>query len=125
MLRHAESLSDADIYLAQKKHIEEQRLLLAEPDLIAPMVGSVVQLLREELNRLDAAYSANHKEGLLRLEKDNNWVQLEPEQKNNQLAEQLLTLKHRPEIRVQTTEDILATLNKVPLSSLRDRVIAS
>ncbi len=124
LLRHAESLSDADIYLAQKKHIEEQRLLLAEPDLIAPMVGSVVQLLREELNRLDAAYSAKHKEGLLRLEKDNNWVQLEPEQKNNQLAEQLLTLKHRPEIRVQTTEDILSTLNKVPLSSLRDRVIA-
>lgn len=124
LLRHAESLSDADIYLAQKKHIEEQRLLLAEPDLIAPMVSSVVQLLREELNRLDAAYSAKHKEGLLRLEKDNNWVQLEPEQKNNQLAEQLLTLKHRPEIRVQTTEDILSTLNKVPLSSLRDRVIA-
>lgn len=124
LLRHAENLPDADVYIAQKTHIEEKRLLLAEPDLIAPMISSVVQLLREELNRLDSAYSQKHEEGMVRLEKDNNWIQLEPEQKNNLLADQLLTLKHRPEIRVQTTEDILSTLNKVGLSSLRDRVIA-
>lgn len=124
LLRHAENLPDAEVYIAQKKNIEGQRFLLAEPDFITPMVSSVVQLLREELNRLDTAYSEKHEEGMLRLGKDNNWIQLEPEQKNNLLGEQLLTLKHRPEIRVQTTEDILATLNKFGLSSLRDRVIA-
>lgn len=124
LLKHAESLSDAEVYIAQKAHIEENRQLLAEPDLITPIVSSVVQLLREELNRLDAEYSQKHEEGMASLGKDNNWIQLEPEQKNNLLAEQLLTLKHRPEIRVQTTEDILSTLNKFGLSSLRDRVIA-
>ena len=124
LLGYAENLPDAEVYIAQKKNIEDQRFLLAEPDFITPMVSSVVQLLREELNRLDAAYSEKHEEGMLRLGKDNNWIQLEPEQKNNLLGEQLLTLKHRPEIRVQTTEDILATLNKFGLSSLRDRVIA-
>ncbi len=124
LLRHAENLPDAEVYIAQKNNIEDQRFLLAEPDFITPMVSSVVQLLREELNRLDATYSEKHEEGMLRLEKDNNWIQLEPEQKNNLLSEQLLTLKHRPEIRVQTTEDILTTLNKYGLSSLRDRVIA-
>ena len=49
---------------------------------------------------------------------------LEPEQRNGLLAPQNLTLSQRPEIKVQTDADIITTLSKVSLSSLRDRVVA-
>ena len=124
LLRHTVGLPDAEVYLTQAKQIEEQRLLLAEPDQITPLVNTVVQLLREELNTLDGHYSTQHKEGLKRLSQDSNWQQLEPEQKNNLLSDQLLMNNQWPDIKVQTTEDVLVTLEKISISHLKDRVVA-
>ena len=59
-----------------------------------------------------------------RLRNDANWKQLEPEQRNELLSEQMLTEGSRPKINVETTEDILKTLNQFSLSMLADRVAA-
>ncbi|MBA7549393.1 hypothetical protein ES705_41874 [subsurface metagenome] len=124
LLQYADILPDAAVYLAQVKHIKEQRLLLEEPDMAAPIVSSLTQLLRNELNMLDEEYNAKHKQGMSLLENDENWQQLEPEQRYALLDEQLLRNDQRPKINVQTTDDILATLSVTSLHNLRDRVVA-
>ena len=58
------------------------------------------------------------------LNSDPNWAKLEPEQRHDLLAAQRLTLADAPNIKVQTTQDVLATLQHHPLSALADRVAA-
>lgn len=121
---HAASVKEAEFILAQVKTIEQQRQLLEEPDLITPLISNLTQLLRDELNRLDKAYQSGHDQGMERLNDDSNWQQLEPEQRNQLLSEQKLTLADRPKVEVQNTEDVLSTLNACALSMFIDRVAA-
>jgi len=109
--------------MAQIKTIEEQRQLLQEPDLITPLVSNISQLLREALNNHQQQYDQRHQEGIKRLEQDDNWQQLEPEQRNQLLSNQRLTLSDRPEINLASTETILNTLDRASLTVLADRVI--
>ena len=124
LLKYVKGLKDTDVYMAQSKNISAQRLLLSEPDQIAPLSANVAQLLRDALNQLDAQYLARHQEGMEQLRNDANWKQLEPEQRNELLSEQMLTEGSRPKINVETTEDILKTLNQFSLSMFADRVAA-
>jgi hypothetical protein len=124
LAQHARSLQDIDALMVQITTIEEQRQLLLDPDAITPLLSNITQLLRNELNRLQQEYENRHKRGMQRLEQDENWQQLEPEQRNQLLSEQKLTLSDQPEFNLASTETILATLDKQPLSSLTDRVIA-
>jgi len=124
LLKHVKGLKDNDVYMAQAKNISEQRLLLSEPDQIAPLSATVAQLLRDALNQMDAQYLACHQQGMERLRNDANWKQLEPEQRNELLSEQMLTEGSRPKINVETTDDILKTLDRFSLSMLADRVAA-
>jgi hypothetical protein len=59
-----------------------------------------------------------------RLVKDANWQELTPEQKNELLSEQNLTESDKPDIHVETTEDILKTLRKYPFAMIKDRIVA-
>ena len=121
---HASGLREAEVILAQVKTIEQQRQLLEDPDLVAPLITNLTQLLRDELNKLDSEYNTCHEEGMLRLAADSNWQQLEPEQRNQLLSEQRLTLSDRPTVAVQSTSDVLATLDHCSLSMFTDRVAA-
>jgi hypothetical protein len=124
VMGYAKGIQDAEVILAQVKNIEKQRQLLEEPDLISPLVANLTQLLREELNRLDKEYQSRHNEGMARLKADTNWQQLDPEQRNSLLAEHKLTLANAPKINVASTEEIVATLERITLSALTDRVAA-
>jgi hypothetical protein len=124
LMRHATGMPDAEVILAQVKHIEHQRQLLEEPDSIAPLVANLTQLLRDALNRLDTAYQAQHTNGMTRLQGDANWQQLEPEQRYQLMSAQHLHEAARPKVAVQTTDDVLATLDTVSLAMFADRVAA-
>ena len=117
-------IQDAEVILSQVKHIEEHRQLLEEPDLIAPLVANLTQLLRDELNRLDQEYQARHEQGLKRLADDSNWQQLEPEQRYQLMSAQFLHESARPKVDVQSTSDVLTTLDNCALSMFADRVAA-
>ncbi|KAF1075925.1 BREX system P-loop protein BrxC [Halodesulfovibrio sp. MK-HDV] len=121
---HASTLNEFEVISAQIETIEEHRQLLEDPDLIAPLTANLAQLLREKLNKLNEEYSKVHEEGIERLHNDINWQQLEPEQRHSILAEQSLHGKAQPSVAVQSTEDILATLDKYTLTSFADRVAA-
>ncbi|MDD2467996.1 MAG: BREX system P-loop protein BrxC [Desulfobulbus sp.] len=124
LMSHATGLQGAEIFHSQMKTIEQQRQLLESPDLVAPLVANLTQLLREQLNQLKISYESSHKQGMSRLQADTNWLQLEPEQRNELLSEQYLTKASMADIQVATTQEILATLEKVTLSALADRVAA-
>lgn len=124
LLSQANELSGAEVLVAQVTHIEQQRQLLEEPDPITPLAANLTQLLREELNRLHSDYQARHQKGMMRLAADTNWQQLEPEQRNSLLATQKLTLSDAPKVQVANTEEVLATLDRLSLSSFTDRVAA-
>ena len=121
---HAAGIQDAEVIIAQVKTIEQQRQLLEEPDLVSPLIANLTQLLRDELNRLDKAYQSGHEQGMERLQEDSNWQQLEPEQRNQLLSEQKLTLVDRPKVEVQKTTDVLTTLDQCALTMFGDRVAA-
>lgn len=124
LIAQLDGLADADVLVAQVKHIEQQRQLLEEPDPIKPLVASLTQLLREELNRLHTDYQARHQNGMARLDADTNWQQLEPEQRNSLLTTQKLTLSDVPKVQVANTEEVLTTVDRLSLSSFADRVAA-
>ena len=124
LLAHALELKDGDVFEAQVQKIEEQRLLLSDPDPVSPLISNISQTLRDALNNLDTQYQKDHENGMNRLRNDINWQQLEPEQRNELLSAQMLTNTAKPQIDVQTTEKVLRTLEKFPLSMLIDRVAA-
>jgi len=124
LFTHGQSVAGVEVLGAQARHIEEQRQLLEEPDQVPLLLSNLAQLLRDKLNTLHAAYSEQHQQGMNRLELDSNWQQLEPEQRNNLLAEQKLTLAHAPHVQVATVDEVLATLGQLSLSAFADRVAA-
>lgn len=124
LLAQVNGLSGADVLVVQVTHIEQQRQLLEAPDLITPLVASLTQLLREELNCLHTDYQARHQKGMTRLDADSNWQQLEPEQRNSLLATQKLKLADAPKVQLANTEEVLITLDRLSLSSFTDRVAA-
>ena len=124
LMAHAAGIQDAEVIQAQIEAIEQHRQLLEEPDPVAPLVADLTQMLRNELNQLDREYESRHQQGLKRLQEDPNWQQLEPGQRNQLLERQRLTLKDRPEVKVQSTTDVLATLDNCALSMFADRVAA-
>lgn len=121
---HANSLDGAEVLQTQVDQINEQRLLLAEPDLIAPLTSSYTQLLREELNALKKAYDEAHETGMMRLSDDCNWQQLEQEQRHHFLAEQKLAAADKPEIEVGSSDAIEKTLASISIGLLRERIAA-
>jgi len=124
LMTHASGLQDAEVILAQVKTIEQQRQLLEEPDLVGPLIANLTQLLRDELNKLDGEYASRHAEGLKRLADDSNWQQLEPEQRYQLMSAQFLHESARPKVEVQSTSDVLTTLDNCALSMFADRVAA-
>ena len=124
LMDHATGIQGTEVIFAQVKTIEQQRHLLEEPDPVAPLVTNLTQLLRDELNYLDNEYTSQHEFGMKRLAEDTNWQQLEPEQRNQLLSDQKLTLAYQPKVEVQTTTDVLNTLKKWALSMFVDRVAA-
>lgn len=124
LLKHAEQLKDIEVYQSRAGDIERKRLLLADPDPVAPIIEGLAQNLREILNGVNKKYAADHETGMERLRKDPNWAELDPDQRRELMTEQHLTENDRIEIDVGTTDAMLAALEKTPLSSLYDRLAA-
>lgn len=124
LMLHAQSLEDADIFAAQVQQVKAHRLLLDEPNPVAPLASGLTQLLRDQLKALDARYNELHAGGMQRLESDGNWQKLEPEQRHQLLLDQKLILADRPVVRLASTEEVLATLDSVNIAMFADRVAA-
>lgn len=121
---HAHNLDDADVICAQVQTIETQRQLLGDPDPITPLVNNLTQMLRSELNDLKQQYDAQWDAGEEKLNNDENWQQLEEEQRYQLRREQQLIEASKPKVDVEDTDSILQTLDRLPLAAFQDRVAA-
>jgi hypothetical protein len=121
---HYHGIGGSEIIEAQIQTIESERLLLQEPDPVSPLLASLTQLLREELNHLNAEYTNEYQAGLQKLEQDDNWRRLEPEQRHEFLKKNTLLDRMRPTVNVETPQDVLMTLNAMSLNAFKDRLAA-
>ncbi len=117
-------LRDLEIIQSQVGQIEEQRLLLTDPDPVSPMLSALSQSFREELNRLKQEYETTFNAGMENLARDANWQALEPEQQDEILKANLLDEESRISLKLSDPKAIIDTLKKYPLSSIKDRIAA-
>ena len=121
---HARSLPDAEPLLAQLDQIREHRSLLDDPDPVQPLLTNLTQQFRDTFNALQQRYEAEHAGGMQRLEADDNWQQLSPEQRHDLLAAKRLTAHEAPRISLGSTQEVLDTLSHVRPDALADRIAA-
>ena len=121
---HARSLPDAEPLLAQVSQIREHRSLLDDPDPVQPLLANLTQQFREAFNALQERYEAEHAAGMQKLEADDNWQRLSPDQRHDLLAAKRLTAHDAPEITLGVTDQVLETLNHVRPDALADRIAA-
>lgn len=124
LLTHAGTLPGTEELGKRVELIAEQRQLLDTPDPVAPIVATLTQQLREELNRLSGEYEARHREGMDRLRADSHWKELSPEKRHELLSAQNLHEAARPEVKVQSMEQVLVTLARTPLGRFSDQIAA-
>lgn len=124
LLAHADDLHDIDIIKSQIQHIRDQRLLLAEPDHVTPIMSALSQSFRAELNRLKQEYDYALIQGENNLFTNSNWQSLELEQREAILKANQLDDSSQLIFDLADTHAILKTLSKNSLSSVKDRIAA-
>lgn len=124
LMRHATAVPDAEMYLSQVETLKSHRQLLEDPDPITPLVNNLTQVLRTELNRLNAEYQEQYNQGVSSLQADSNWGQLESEQQEQLLSQNAVQADAQPAVDVKSTTEVLKTLEKTPLNMFTDRVAA-
>ncbi|MCB5286841.1 MAG: BREX system P-loop protein BrxC [Candidatus Cloacimonetes bacterium] len=124
LLELSDDLNDIKIIRSQVEQIEEQRLLLADPDPVAPILAALSQSFRQELNRLKQDYDSAFSAGIENLDNDANWQALEQEQQEDIRKANLLDEESGLSLKLSDPKAIIHTLKKHPLSSIKDKIAA-
>lgn len=114
LLSHAAELSEATEVRNQADAILQQRLLLADPDPLPTLLGTLTQILRDALIRERDAYARDFAKGEERLKADVNWAKLDADGRHK--IRQTNQITKIPEIQTGTTQDILQSLQGCSLS---------
>lgn len=122
LLRHAGEMKATQEIRQQAEAIEHQRLLLAEPDPIQPLVKSLEDALRKELMTQQKSYADELAKQKKQLKTDSTWKEL-PEDESEKLLIKC-DITDAPEITVGTHEELLNTLKKYPINFWSDRIDA-
>ena len=102
--------------------IDEDRLLLQNPDLVKPLLEKVTTLLKKELNVLKEKYNTEYDSRMNELQNNSFFLKLKPEQKNHILRENQLLSK--PEIKDYNSQALLNSLNKTSLDAWQTKISA-
>jgi hypothetical protein len=124
LANHAKNLQNAAPLLAQVEQIREHRSLLDDPDPVQPLLANLTQQFRDTFNDLCQRYDEGHAAGMQRLDADDNWQQLSPDQRHDLLAAKRLTTSDAPDIALGSTEEVQKTLDHVRPDALADRIVA-
>lgn len=122
VLLHAGHVKAADEAREQADAILRERLLLAEPDPIKPLVKSVESSLRSELTTKQTLYKDRLADGMRELEADSSWPLLDEEQRSTILHE--CGVESVEGLPIATQEELIAALRAYPIASWDDRIAA-
>jgi hypothetical protein len=91
LLNHAQKLDGSVAVTAQRDAIMANRLLLSEPDPVAPLVSSLTSMLREAVTAEVAVLAASYKAALAALESSVEWKQLDSDSRSELLSTCFIT----------------------------------
>lgn len=111
----------ADI-IVQVTAVSHQRLLLEEPDSIAPLLKSLEEALRNQLHAYQQAFLDRYQKGMVGLSDDGSWQKLSATQQQAILLK--CTINEPIKILTGTSEQLVTALQKYPLTSWTDRIAA-
>jgi hypothetical protein len=123
LVGYADKLPENAKPKADVKAIIENRLLLADPDPVAPVLTEVADILRKALNDLKGKYDAEAAKGEARLAADENWNKLTDDEKTR-IAINVGLMDDEPSVATGTAVDIDRTLEFLSLSAFSDKVKA-
>jgi hypothetical protein len=114
---HAAGLPEAKSWLDQREAIRSGRLLLAEPDRVAPVVKGLAGLLRQALNTAHAGHEAAYESAMATLAADAVWNRISAADQARILAEVGLEAPGKPDI--GSDEALVAALDSKRLADRR------
>ncbi len=120
--KYADNLKAAQETRQQAEAIKKQRLLLADPDLVQPLLKSLQDALRNELIIQQRRYAEELEERMKDLEADGCWSQLTKDQRASILGECDIT--EAPKLVMGTYEELVTALKQHPLGGWCDRIDA-
>ncbi|WP_310877579.1 BREX system P-loop protein BrxC [Priestia megaterium] len=122
LLQRSGNIELASEIRKQADSIEEQRLLLAEPDLIQPLLKQLEDVVRKELVFHKKRYVDELEKLEKQLESNPMWGNI-PANKREILYKQS-GIEELPDIKVGTLDGLLSSLSKYPISTWVDRIDA-
>lgn len=122
LLKHAGDLKDAQEARQQAEAIEKQRLLLADPDPIQPLLKSLEDSLRNELTTQQKRYADGLKDKTVALEADASWQQLAQDERSDIRGR--CGIADVPKLALGTHQELVSALEQHPLAVWRDRIDA-
>jgi len=123
LLKHAGDLKAAQEARQQAEAIEKQRLLLADPDPVLPLLKSLEDALRKELTAQQKRYADELKKKTKNLEVDDSWQQLAEDERDAIRGQCDIT--DAPKLTmVGTHQELISALERHPLAVWRDRIDA-
>lgn len=122
LLEHASSLTEASEVGAQRDAVFANRMLLENPDPVAPLVDEIAAILRAILSKTLGALRDAFDSEMALLEASDGWEQISRDQREAVLAGAGLALPDPPDI--SGTDHLLAALNAQPLAGVGERIQA-
>jgi len=122
LLKLAGEIKAGEEVRVQAQAIENQRLLLSEPDPVLPLVKSLEDALRRELAAYSQRYGTEMESQTAQLEADSSWQKL-AEGKRSAIR-QSCGITPAASLTVGTREDLIKALQKNPLKIWKDRIDA-
>jgi hypothetical protein len=120
--RHARDLPDARPHLEQLNAVQEERLLLAKSDPVAPLRVAVAQCLREAVNKAHDALTQACRQALAMLAENEVWTKVPPDDRAAIRQSVGLVAPVKPSL--ASDEALLAHLEARPLSAVQTEMDA-
>ncbi len=122
LLEHAVGLDAASVVREQVDAIRTDRLLLSDPDPIAPLIDQLSAEIRDAVTSGNDALAAACAKERTGFEQSEGWAELSPEQQADVLGLAGLAVPEPPD--VSSLDKLLAALDAHPLHSYQDRIDA-
>ncbi|WNZ28441.1 MAG: BREX system P-loop protein BrxC [Candidatus Bathyarchaeota archaeon] len=122
LLEYADTVKEGDEALQQAQVIEDQRLLLAEPNLIIPLIKPLEEILRKKLTESNQGYISELKHKTELLERDPTWQEL-TEDTQEEIKEKCDINPIEP-ISVGTRSELIKELDERSIQSWNERTYA-
>jgi hypothetical protein len=122
LLAQAGDLKDAEDARQQCSALLQQRLLIADPDPVLPLIRSVEDSLRKQIKSCYGRYSEEVETQLAELQQEEDWQKLTEDERLKILND--CDLRNISEPSVGTRDSLLAVLRGSPLNAWNDRIDA-